>query len=1305
MLRTVHFHGELAEKFGATHRMDVSSVGEAVRACSVQMPGLLNEMRGGAYRVVTSRKKVPTEILLSSGKFDIEVSMVNLTIGKGDIHIVPAAAGSASFLKVIIGAVLIASSFFLGPQMAVLGVSLASTAAGLGLSLALGGIAELLSPRAKTAGIGNSAKARSEMFATPINVSVQGVPVPIIIGEFRVGSVVASAGYDSSLEGDDKQTTSIQQAKIVDLIGVGPIVGPAGGNWYQATYLDDTQVETGAGVRNIEGVTIEGVLGTNTQPVLQSATAVQTEISVGAEIKKATSVSRGVSDLLADRVRFTVRMTGLRRVIDNRGNYGSSTIDLNFAVQQDGGIWIQQPFSLTRRAAGPFDIDFEMDLPLPGPWNIRVERVSNDTNETTSIGASNFSSFTIIRSHRLSYPNIAAVGSVMNPKSFGGSVPTRSWVVRGLNTIPIPTNYDAGSKTYSGEWDGTFTEGYTNNPVWALYGILTSKLYGLGKRINAAFIDKWSFYKIAQYCDEKVSDGKGGLEPRFTFNGVITDLQDAYDLVLQIANVFRGNTYWGAGTVMLTADMPVEEADVVFLNNTDVIDGVFTYSGSALKSRHSVAHVAWHNPADGYKAAIEVYEDREQIQKIGHKVKEYQLKGCTSRGQAARMAKWAVESERLSDDVANFQTSFNRQALRPGDVVAIADKNYSGTRMGGRLVAVTFGGSPAMLQSVQLDAEFDFLETDSYQIAITQTDGKNVTLNIEVATPGLSDIVTIADQFSEAPLAGSSYVIKASSLAPRQFRIITAEETEKNKFSFSALRHIPTKFARIEDNIFLDEIGFTAIATGPIEPPSSLTFLEFLFLAGQTTPTAAAILSWNKSKDPRVTRYEAEYQYIDPLTGPGEWVSGGVLDESEHQFTNIGAGMFNFRVTAISNVGRRSVPAVIQSQSVAGLMLPPEDVEDFNVQIVGDTANFSWSPSEAVNLSHYQIRFSPLINEAIPWGAAQVVVASTVNAHQPLPAASGTYLIKAVTLQGVVSENATAIVSQRGPTSSMNAVELVECKFPFFSGTKENVYVDYDNGGLALEYLGDVLSDEDFLNNPDVFYTGSGFVATGRFEFAEIVDLTDVFTSRISAIITTLEGVNIVEDIFSLPDIFDRTDLFSASPSDWDVRLEFQATEADPASEFAVWTDWTPLVALVDYTARGYKFGLVLTANKFGITPVVNKVQITVDMPDRTITGEDVAVSASGLTLDFSPAFKADPNIQITVQDGAAGDNPVVTVKNNTQIVFHVVDENGDPVARSVDYLVSGYGRVFSGQVQVIPGQLYFAQGRQSGHLVTIGAL
>jgi predicted phage tail protein len=182
-LRIIRLSGKLGAQFGRIHRLAVESTAEAVRALCVMLPGFQTELmtskdRGIAYACFVGKTNI--------SKDDLQLA------GGGDIRIAPVMAGAKSggFLQTVLGVALIAASFFI-PGGAVLAASVLS----MGVSMALGGVVQMLSPQQNQSSAADKVEnGASYNFNGPVNTTAQGNPVPVLYGRMIVGSAVISAG-------------------------------------------------------------------------------------------------------------------------------------------------------------------------------------------------------------------------------------------------------------------------------------------------------------------------------------------------------------------------------------------------------------------------------------------------------------------------------------------------------------------------------------------------------------------------------------------------------------------------------------------------------------------------------------------------------------------------------------------------------------------------------------------------------------------------------------------------------------------------------------------------------------------------------------------------------------------------------------------------------------------------------------------------------------------------------------------------------------------------------------------------------
>lgn len=209
-IRTIRLYGKLGTKFGRVHTLAVESTAEAIRALCATLPGFERELmtskdRGVSYACFIGKRNLGPENIADP-------------VGGQDIRVAPILQGNkkGGLFQTIIGVALIALAITNPMGWVALGVAgaVGTTAVlSMGISLALGGVVQMLSPQQK----GLSAKDKPENGASynfngPVNTSAQGNPVPVLYGELIIGSSVISAGiesHDRSYIADPKMTSTV----------------------------------------------------------------------------------------------------------------------------------------------------------------------------------------------------------------------------------------------------------------------------------------------------------------------------------------------------------------------------------------------------------------------------------------------------------------------------------------------------------------------------------------------------------------------------------------------------------------------------------------------------------------------------------------------------------------------------------------------------------------------------------------------------------------------------------------------------------------------------------------------------------------------------------------------------------------------------------------------------------------------------------------------------------------------------------------------------------------------------------------
>lgn len=610
---------------------------------------------------------------------------------------------------------------------------------------------------------------------------------------------------------------SRQVLSLIDLISEGPIEGPVGG--LKGVFLNDTPVISASGEANFSGVNAEWRSCTQTQSYLSGFPAVENEIRVDVEIKVGKPVVRSITDPDINRVRVTVGVQALLQMEDDGDMYGT-TVELSVQLQPAGGSWFEaQKVVISGKTRSTYLRSVMLESLPARPFNMRVVRLTADSSSSKLENRTLWSSYTEIIDAKLTYPNTAVVGMRLDPEQFSGGVPRRTYLMRG-RLVKVPDNYDPYNRTYTGLWTGNFKVAWTNNPAWIFYDLVTCERAGLGKRLGAFGADKFALYMIGRYCDERVDDGYGNKEPRMTCNVYLADARKAYDVLSDLASVFRGMPIWDGLSLTCIQDRP---ADPVWMyTEANVVDGRFTYQSSARKARHTAVHVQYVSPDNGWQTQIEYVADDEAIARYGLNVLEVSAFGCTSRGQAHRTGKWILETERLERQSVSF--SVGRDGLKhlPGDIIQIADSGYAGIRIGGRIKAVVG-------QNVQLDREVELPGIDSGATAYLTWIGADAKpIRAQIFSQPAADTVVLGN-VPTGMCAGDIWTLSRDDIRPRLFRCIkiTEEKTDTaTQFKIEAVQHEPNKEAEVDAGAVFDPKPDT-IFGGKIPPVEHLKIDAF----------------------------------------------------------------------------------------------------------------------------------------------------------------------------------------------------------------------------------------------------------------------------------------------------------------------------------------------------------------------------------------------------------------------------------------------------------------------------------------------
>ncbi|HHF6121595.1 TPA: phage tail protein [Haemophilus influenzae] len=580
---------------------------------------------------------------------------------------------------------------------------------------------------------------------------------------------------------------SKQAVRIVEIVSEGEVKGLVNG--VQSVFLDNTPIQNKDGTYNFSNVEAEGRIGIQDQDILEGFNTSEKEISVGTQVRKNTPLTRTVSDGKVSRLRLTLGVQSLFSQNDQGDTHGAS-VTMNITIGQR-----VIPLTINGKYSSQYLRQIEIDNLPPTPFTVRVERIDEDSKSQRLQNNTIWASYTEIIEMRLAYPNTALVGIKFDSDYFS-SIPNRTYDVYGI-IVQVPSNYNPETRAYNGTWDGTFKTAWSDNPAWVLYDLLKNKRYGFGRRLGDFAVDKWALYNVAQYCDQLVDDGFGGKEPRFTCNAWITEQRQAYDVINDICSIFRAMPVWNGREFTVIQDRP---ADPVWTyTNANVDKEGFTYSYSAMKARHNEIHVEYANAQNNYEKDVICVSDDDLIRRYGLNVKKVTAFGCTSRGQAYRTGRWILETEKLETRTVTFTVGAEGLMHVPGDIILVADNDYAGTQLGGRVLSVAN-------KVVTLDREVPFKSGEQF-----------LYYNQDAQVTGIK-VIDVLDGnrivLDKAPTGLTEYGVwlrHGEKVQPQLYRALSIKEESKGKYTITALQHEPQKEAIVDSGAHFEPVSFSEV--------------------------------------------------------------------------------------------------------------------------------------------------------------------------------------------------------------------------------------------------------------------------------------------------------------------------------------------------------------------------------------------------------------------------------------------------------------------------------------------------------------
>ena len=1062
----------------------------------------------------------------------------------------------------------------------------------------------------------------------------------------------------ASKEGLTKGTTAYDNASLKDVfLDDTPIL--------KATATSSSPANTDF---NFQDVTFKSKFGTSNQTAMSGIPAEsRSPTGVGVTVTTSAPVTRQITNTDVDAVIVTLTWPQIQIFADDGDIFGD-TVEYKIQVQYNsGGFTDVISTSVSGRTADAYSRDHRITLTGDFPVDIRVVRVTADSTDSNRVNAFQFTSIQEVIDNNSTYANSAYVALRLDSKTFN-RLPTRKYRIRGVKVrIPGAGASNSGTPTVDNATgrivypSGYIFNGvmgaatYTNCPAMCLLDLLTNTRYGLGSHITDSNLDLFSFVAASKFANEEVDDGtgSGAKEARFSCNVNIQSPTEAFEAINSLAGVMRCMPIWSAGGITISQDKPTS-ASYLF-NLANVGEGGFNYSGSSLKTRHSVISVSYFN-MDSKEIDFEVVEDATAISKFGTIVKQVKAFACTSRNQAARLGRAILFAEQNESEIVSFSTSIDSGVVvRPGSVIEVNDPVRAGARRGGRVVAAT-------TTAITIDAESETTLpalNDNPTISIILPDGT-------VESKSISDItgavITVSSAFSSAPNANAPYLISSTTLQTQLFRVIQVEEQDDINYLISALKYIEGKYNFIENGVALPTRN-VSLLNAPVLSPSNLTVTEKTVVINNIA-RSKLIIDWQPVKG--VTQYLVNYKFEN-----NNYVSQ-VVFSSDFELLDTQKGTYIFEIFSYNFSLQLSVNPTTTTFTAIGKTALPEDVSNLSIEPINEQfVRLKFKQATAIDVLHggrVYIRHTNQTGSSATFQSAQDVIEAVAgNSTDAIcPALPGTYLLKFQDDGGRFSENETKV-----NLSLVDILDSIIVKTDRedtdgtpYNGAKSNVTFDSTLGGLKL--------------------TDPSSNASGTYDFVDTLDLGGTFSLTLKR---HFQGEG-----FYVGDQFDNrtanidtwTDFDGTVANDANAKIAVRTTTDNPRSA-PTYTSFNDF-ANGTFKGRGFQFRITLETADVAQNMNLQQAGYTATMPSRTEQSSVIASGAGAKAVTFTAPFFVGtsalgnlnsflPSVNISPQNMATGDFFELSSISGTGFTVHFKNSSNASIDRNFTYSAVGFGK------------------------------
>ena len=1001
----------------------------------------------------------------------------------------------------------------------------------------------------------------------------------------------------ASKEGRTKGTTAYNNAALKDVfLNDTPVIRASA----DSTNIQDED-------KNFKNVTFNPRFGTDSQTAIPNIDSSVSTTSVGVEVTKSIPVTRQITNTNVDKVRVTITFPQLQKAT-NDGDLLGTSVELKIAVQYNSGGFTdlaigsdgQTSDTITGRSGDAYQRDYGIQLTGAFPVDIRVSRFTDDAGDTNTQDSFQWTSFSEIIEESRTYNNSAYTALRLDSMQFS-SIPDRKFRIRGIKVrIPGAGASSSGTPTVDSTTGRiVYPEGYifngvmgaavwTSCPSMVLLDILTTSRYGFGDHITDSSLDLFSFVNASKFANTLVDDGAGGQEARFSCNVNIQSPKEAFELINDLAGVMRCMPIWSAGTITITQDKPTDPSYLFNLSN--VTEEGFSYSGSSLKTRHSVISVSYFN-MDSQEVDFEVVGDSDSATdvarraKLGTVIKRVKAFACTSRNQARRLGKAILFAEENESEVIAFATSIDSGVVvRPGAIIEIQDPVRAGVRRGGRLksaasttvvtvddtaatdLAVDANGNPTGSAKISIIMPDGTMEVGD----ISAVSGATITVN-SVVKNNTDGTQTTQSTFSSVPNTNTPFLISNTTTQSQLFRVITVEEQDGINYAITALSYVEGKYAFIEDGEALPTRVISKL-NEQTEPPSNVNAVERIFPINNQA-VSKIIISWQPIVG--VTEYQVNYRF-----GNDNFISQKV-SSPDFEIVNSRRGTYTIQVFSYNVQNVLSATSNNLTFEAVGKTALPQDVTNLLVEPVSDQfIRLRFDKATDIDVTHggnVVVRHSNLTDGTGTFtNSVDIIPALPGNVSETLvPAIDGEYILKFRDDGGRLSSGETSVVvTTPDPLPKLSVfTDREDTDATPFSGTKVNTFFDSNLSGLVLGSTVEIDSVTDNIDTLSSIDFLGDIASSGSYSFASTLDLGGKQPLRLTRNFVTESFYpnDLIDSRTALIDVW--TDIDALTAFDTNAKLLVATTDSDPDATSSATYSQSGTTITITKNGHGFAIG------------------------------------------------------------------------------------------------------------------------------------